>query len=116
MAARLPSCATCNPITVPNARITPSATNTASSTAGTRHKPRRRIHPTTGANTKLSSTASVIGISTSRAKYSPLITTTPTASIISPFVVGVSAATTRLLVTRADAICLSLLPAMHRHP
>ena len=58
-----------SPITLPSATKMPSAKTTASSTAGTCGTCElRRSSSTTGASTKESSTASVIGISTSRAR------------------------------------------------
>ena len=78
------SSATCTPIMPPNAKITPSASPTASKTLGTRPRKLRRSNSTTGASTKDSSTASVIGIITSRPTYSAAITTTLTARVSSP--------------------------------
>ncbi len=66
--------------------------STARNTDGTRHRPIRRSRATSGASTKLSRIASVIGISTSRPTYKAAITTTETASVIMLLGVGVSAA------------------------
>ncbi len=61
---------------------------TASNTAGTRHSPNRRRRPTSGASTKLSSTARVIGISTSRAKIQPGDHDDADGRVIRPFCPG----------------------------
>ena len=60
--------ATCTPITLPSERIMAIASTTASSTASTRGTWMWRRRFTTGDSTKVRSTASVIGMSTSRAK------------------------------------------------
>ena len=90
-------------MTAPSARITPSARTTALTTAGTRGSPTRRSSITNGASTKDSSTASVIGISTSRAKYNPATTTTPTDKVVRPCTPGTSAGATLVLSLLAAA-------------
>jgi hypothetical protein len=62
----LASSATCVPIALASVLITPSANITATITDSTRPSHTRRSNSTTGLSKKLSSIASVIGISTSR--------------------------------------------------
>ena len=90
------------PITPPTPTITPSASSTATNTEGVRGKPMRRSRLATGASRKLSSTASVTGISTSRARNSAPTTTTLTARVSRLFTPGTSAGKTWPGSTKPD--------------
>ncbi len=86
--------ATCVPMTPAMPPTTPMAISTASSTAATWGRCQRWKRDTSGASMKDRITATVMGSSTSRAKYSAAITTTATARDRRPVSPGVSAAAT----------------------
>ena len=77
------------PMTPLMLRITTSDSSAAASTDGTRPSRIRRNTSTSGASTRDSRTASVIGSSTSRASESAATTTTQVARVIRPDVPGV---------------------------
>jgi hypothetical protein len=90
------SCASCVPMMAPTTTTTPSAANAATSTASTRGKRHRRSSATIGPSTNDSSTASVSGISTSRATDKAAMITTPTARPSKAFIPGASGGLIRL--------------------
>lgn len=84
----------CIPMMPPRAAITPRAMRTDRMTAGARPIRVRRMRSASGARTKLSRIARVIGTRTSRPKYSAATMTTVTARVVRPRRLGVSAGTT----------------------